>query len=43
MEMVDAKTKDHANTLKEVKHLCKKFGLTADILKGSLAEGRQKK
>jgi hypothetical protein len=29
--------------LKEVKRLCKEFGFTAGMLKGSLAEGRKKK
>tara|TARA_B110000858_G_scaffold130265_1_gene148085 strand:+ start:120 stop:257 length:138 start_codon:yes stop_codon:yes gene_type:complete len=28
--------------LKEVKQLCKEFGFTAGMLKGSLAEGRKK-
>jgi len=32
-----------AHTLKEVKRLCKEFGFTAGMLKGSLAEGRNKK
>ena len=31
-----------ANALKEVKRLCKEFGFTAGMLKGSLAEGREK-
>ena len=31
-----------ANALKEVKRLCKEFGFTAGMLKGSLAEGRKK-
>jgi len=30
------------NALKEVKRLCKEFGFTAGMLKGSLAEGRKK-
>jgi hypothetical protein len=34
---------EHVNALKEVKRLCKEFGFTAGMLKGSLAEGRQKK
>ena len=29
--------------LKEVKRLCKEFGFTAGMLKGSLAEGRKKR
>ena len=28
--------------MKEVKRLCKEFGFTARMLKGSLAEGRKK-
>jgi hypothetical protein len=31
-----------AYALKEVKRLCKEFGFTAGMLKGSLAEGRKK-
>ena len=31
------------NALKEVKHLCKEFGFTGGMLKGSLAEGRKTK
>ena len=31
------------NALKEVKRLCKEFGFTAGMLKGSLAEGRNTK
>ena len=33
---------ERANALKEVKRLCKEFGFTAGMLKGSLAEGRKK-
>ena len=40
--MVEAKKNERANTLKEVKHLCKEFGFTAGMLKDSLAEGRKK-
>ena len=29
--------------LKKVKRLCKEFGFTAGMLKGSLAEGRKRK
>ncbi len=41
-QMVEAKKDERATTLLEVKRLCKKFGFTAGILKGSLAEGRKK-
>ena len=41
--MVEAKKNERANALKEVKRLCREFGFTAGILKGSLAVGRQKK
>ena len=40
--MVEAKKNERANALKEVKCLCKEFGFTAGMLKGSLAEGRKK-
>jgi hypothetical protein len=36
--MNKAKKNERANALKEVKRLCKEFGFTAEILKGSLAE-----
>jgi len=39
---MEAKKNECANALKEVKRLCKEFGFTAGMLKGSLAEGRQK-
>ena len=42
-QMVEAKKNERANALKEVKLLCKEFGFTAVMLKGSLAEGRKKK
>ncbi len=35
-QMVEAKKNESANALKEVKHLCKEFGFTAGMLKGSL-------
>ena len=35
-QMVEAKNKERATTLKEVKLLCKEFGFTAGMLKGSL-------
>ena len=40
--MVEAKKNERANALKDVKRLRKEFGLTAGMLKGSLAEGRKK-
>ena len=39
---VEARKKERANALKKVKRLCKEFGFTAGMLKGSLAEGRKK-
>ena len=39
-QMVEAKKNERANALKEVRRLCKEFGFTAGMLKGSLAEGR---
>ena len=42
-QMVEAKKNEHAFVLKEVKHLCKEFGFTAGMLKGSLAKGRAEK
>ena len=41
-QMVEAKKNERANAVKEVKRLCKQFGFTAGILKGSLTEGRKK-
>ena len=41
-QMVEAKKNERANAPKEVKRLCKEFGFTAGMLKGSLAEGRKK-
>ena len=40
-QMVEAKKNERANALKEVKRLCKEFGFTAGMLKGSLPEGRK--
>ena len=40
--MNKAKKNECANALKEVKRLCKEFGFTAGMLKGSLAEGGKK-
>ena len=42
-QMVEAKKKDRANTLKEVKRLCKEVGFAARILKESVAEGKKVK
>ena len=42
LQMVEAKKNERANALKEVKRICKEFGFTAGMLKGSLAEGRKK-
>jgi hypothetical protein len=42
-QMVEAKKNERANALKEVKRLCKEFGFTAGMLKGSLAKGRKVK
>ena len=41
-QMVKAKRNEGAEALKTVKRLCKEFGFTAGMLKGSLAEGRKK-
>ena len=41
--MVEAKKNERANALRGVKRLCKEFGFTAGMLKGSLAEGRKVK
>jgi len=42
-QMVEAKKNERADALKTVKRLCKEFGFTAGMLKGSLAEGRKAK
>ena len=42
-QMAEAKKSERADTLKKVKELCKEFGFTAGMLKGSLAEGSVKK
>ena len=36
MKIVETKKNERANALKEVKRLCKEFGLTAGILKDLL-------
>jgi lipopolysaccharide/colanic/teichoic acid biosynthesis glycosyltransferase len=41
-QMAEAKKNERTNALKEVKRLCKEFGFTAGMLKGSLAEGRKR-
>ena len=41
MEMLKAKKNESTNTLEEVKRLCKEFGFTTFMLKGSLSEGRK--
>ena len=40
-QVVDTKKNERANALKEGTRLCKEFGFTAGMLKGSLAEGRK--
>ena len=42
-KMKEAKKHERANALKEVKRLFKEFGFAAGMLKGSIAEGRNKK
>ncbi|MDB9806739.1 H-NS histone family protein [Amylibacter sp.] len=42
-QMAEAKKNERTVALKKVKELCKEFGFTAGMLKGSLAEGRKKK
>jgi hypothetical protein len=39
--MVKAKKNEPTNALKEVVRLCKEFGFTAGMLKGSLVKGRK--
>ena len=34
---------ESVNALKEVRRLCKEFGINAGMLKGLLAEGRKKR
>ena len=40
-QMAEANKNERTDALKEEKRLCKEFGLTAGMLKGSLAEGRK--
>jgi hypothetical protein len=42
-QMAEANKSERTNALKEAKRLCKEFGFTAGMLKGSLAEGRKSK
>ncbi len=42
-QMVEAKARERAKTLKKVKELFKERGFTDEMLKGPLAEGRKKK
>ena len=42
-EIERVKKEERAEALKTVKQLCKEFGFTAGMLKGSLAKGRVKK
>ena len=42
-QMVEEKKNERAKAPEEVKRLCKEFGFTAGMLKGSLAEGRKAK
>ena len=41
-QMLKATKSESANFFKAVKRLCKEFGFTAGMLKGSIAEGRKK-
>ena len=42
-QMAETKKNERTVALKKVKELCKEFGFTVGLLKGSLAEGRTKK
>ena len=42
-QMAEAKKNERTNLLKEVKRLCKEFGFTGWMLKGSLDVARKKK
>ena len=39
-QMSEAKKDERANAMKEVKRLCKEFGFTDGMLKGSLSTGQ---
>lgn len=41
--MVEVKKNKLANSLEEVKRLCKEFDFAAGMLKGALAKGRKQK
>ena len=41
-QMEEAKKRERAEALKKVKQLCKEFGLTAGMLQGVLAQGRNR-
>ena len=43
LQMVEAKKNERANSLKEVKRLCKEFGFTFGMHKAALAEGGGRK
>jgi hypothetical protein len=40
--MVEAKKIERTDALKKVKDLCKEFGFTSGMFKGSIDEGRKK-
>ena len=40
LQMVKARKNECADALQQVKRLCKEFGFTPGMLKGSLAKGR---
>lgn len=42
-QMAEAKKNERTVALKKVKELCKEFGFSAGMLKGSLAGGRKSK
>lgn len=42
-ELAAAKERERKDALKKVRELCKEFGFTAGMLKGSLAKGRGSK
>tara|TARA_B110000977_G_scaffold85483_1_gene114065 strand:+ start:512 stop:760 length:249 start_codon:yes stop_codon:yes gene_type:complete len=42
-QMAEANKSERSNALKELKLLCKEFGFTAGMLKGSLVEGLGRK
>ena len=41
-QMVEAKKNERANALKEVKGLCKEFGISTGTLKGALVKGKER-